>query len=283
MYPTHDRLKGRVAVVTGGTKGIGQGIVLRFLKEGASVVYCSRNADNDAENRELIAQIPGGPERALFVVANTGDRQQMFDLVQTAVDKFGRIDIVVANAQGIAPLKETEAKPDGDFAMTLATGFYQSLWLAQAAFPHMKAQNYGRVITFSSHWALWGERFAADYAITKNANEALTRSLANEWGKFGITVNGITPAGHSYAYDQYKTFNPDSCAEGERQVPSGRLGDCETEVASAVLGLCSENGRYITGQTFPVDGGGWAQRPLNTHVAGTDIHTGRSQSAAEVN
>ena len=279
---THDRLKNRVAIVTGGTKGIGQGVVLRYLKEGATVVYCSRNPDNDAENKALIAALDRGPERALFVAADVGDKQQMISLVETAVDKFGRIDIVVNNAQGIAPLVATEEKPDADFAMTLATGFYQSLWTAQAAFPHMKAQRHGRIINFSSHWAMWGERFGADYAITKNANEALTRSLANEWGKFGITVNCITPAGHSYAYDQYKSFNPESCEVGERQMPSGRLGDCETEVASCLLGLASDNGRYITGQTFFVDGGAWCQRPLTTHVAGTDIHQGRTQAAANV-
>jgi NAD(P)-dependent dehydrogenase (short-subunit alcohol dehydrogenase family) len=117
------RLKGRVAVVTGGTKGIGQGIVLRFLKEGASVVYCSRSAENDVDNRSLIQAIPGAADRALFIPADAGRKADMELLIATAAERFGKIDIVVNNAQGIAPLLPVEDKPDSDYAMTLATGF----------------------------------------------------------------------------------------------------------------------------------------------------------------
>jgi len=281
MAKAQGRLNGKVAVVTGGTQGIGQGVVLRFLKEGASVVYCSRNAANNAENEKLIAEIPGAAERALFVQADVGNKEQMFGLVNTAVDRFGRVDIVVNNAQGIAPLLPIEDKPDGDYAMTLATGFYHSLWTSQAAFPHMKAQGGGRLIHFSSHWPLWGQPYASDYNITKTANEGLTRSMAHEWGPYNITCNCIIPAGDSYAYKVYKTMNPDSCAETERTVPMRRMGDCEVDIAGAILGLCSDNGRFITGQVFCVDGGTWAAAPVQQHNAGTDIHEGRHQAAVE--
>jgi 2-hydroxycyclohexanecarboxyl-CoA dehydrogenase len=189
---------------------------------------------------------------------------------------------VVNNAQGIAPLLPVEDKPDSDYAMTLATGFYHSLWTSKAAFPFMKAQGHGRVINFSSHWNLHGMRFSSDYNFTKSANESLTRSLANEWGKYGITVNCITPAGDSAGYKMYKDFNPAVCAVVERTIPARRMGDCERDIAGAVLGLVSENGRFITGQTFCVDGGAWLVAPMTDHEIGTEIHHGREQAAATV-
>jgi len=277
-----DRLRNRVAIVTGGTKGIGQGVVMRFLKEGASVVYCSRSAENDAENAALIAAIPGAAGRARFVAADVGDRDQMRALVEDAADRFGRLDILVNNAQGIAPLAPIEDKPDADYAMTLATGFYHSLWTIQAAVPHMRRQGGGRIINFSSHWNMWGQPFSSDYNIVKAANEALTRSAAREFGADDITVNCIIPAGASFAYGVWKRMNPEASAETERTIPMRRMGDCERDIAGAILGLVSANGRFITGQVFCVDGGAWAAAPVQQHKSGTDIHEGRHQTAAVV-
>lgn len=277
MARADGRLVGRTAVVTGGTQGIGQGIVMRFLKEGASVVYCSRHARNNAENQRLIAAIDGGAERAKFTPADAGNRQQMIALVEEAVERFGGIDIVVNNAQGIAPMRSAEEKPDTDYQMTLLTGFYQSLWTSQAAFPHMKANGFGRIILMSSHWSVFGQPYSSDYNITKGANESLTRSLAREWGRHGITVNCITPAAASFVYQQHKLDDPEACEMLERTIPMRRMGDCETDIAPAVVGLCSVRARFITGQTIFVDGGTWASAPLSRHQPGTDLHAGREQ------
>jgi NAD(P)-dependent dehydrogenase (short-subunit alcohol dehydrogenase family) len=275
------RLDGKVAVVTGGTQGIGRGIVLRFLKEGAKVVYCSRNPKNDEEMRPLIAATPDGTARAKYVQADVGNKTQIKGVVHEAVKSFGRVDIVVNNAQGIAPLKSLLEKPDADYAMTLATGFYHSLWTMQAAVPYIRAQGGGgSFINFSSHWALNGMVYSSDYNITKSANEALTRSAANEFGRYGITVNCITPAGDSLAYRVYAEANPGVDAAVCSTIPMRRMGDCEKDIAGGVLGLVSRNGRFITGQNFYVDGGAWLARPPNEHAADTDIHAGRHQSAA---
>ena len=277
------RLDGKVAVVTGGTQGIGQGVVLRFLKEGASVVYCSRNPKNNEAMEPLIAGILGAAERARYIQADVGIKKQVQGLVHKAAELFGGVDIVVNNAQGIAPLRPLDEKPDDDYAMTFATGFYYSLWTGQAALPYMKARGGGRIINCSSHWAQRGMTNAADYATTKAANEALTRCMAQEWGQFNITANCFVPAGDSYAYRQYKSQLPEVCAEIEKLMPMGRLGDCESEIAGAILGLVSDNGRYITGQTIFVDGGTWLVHNMETeHAAGTDIHAGRSQEAKGV-
>lgn len=281
MTRTHGRLNGKVAVVTGGTKGIGQGVVLRFLKEGAAVVYCSRDPNNDVDNQARIAAIPGAAERALFVAADVGNRAQMEALVETAAGRFGRLDIVVNNAQGIAPVRNIEDKPDGDYAMTLATGFYQSLWTTRAAVPHMRKAGGGRLIYFSSHWNMWGQPYGSDYNITKAANEALTRSAAREFGKDNITANCIVPAGDSWAYQSWVSQNREMAEASVRQFPMRRMGDCEIDIAGAVLGLVSDNGRFITGQVICVDGGVWANAPTQHHKEGTNIHEGHEQAAVQ--
>ena len=273
------RLDGKVAVVTGGTQGIGRGIVIRFLREGAKVVYCSRNARSNEEMRPLVEAIPDAADRAVYVAADVGNKSQIQQVVHQAVKTFGRIDIVVNNAQGIAPLKPILDKPDADYAMTLATGFYHSLWTMQAAAPYIRRQGSGGAfINFSSHWALNGMMFASDYNITKAANEALTRSAANEFGGDGITVNCITPAGDSYAYKMYCDANPGMREAIASTIPARRMGDCEVDIAGTVLGLVSANGRFITGQTFYVDGGAWLAKPPNEHAENTDIHAGRHQT-----
>lgn len=272
------RLDNKVVVVTGGTQGIGQGCVLRFLKEGAKVVYCSRNPKNNEEMVKLIAAIPGATGRAKFIAADVGVKEQVQGMVREAARLYGGVDILVNNAQGIAPLTPIEDKPDADYAMTLATGFYHSLSASQAALPYMKARGGGRIIHCSSHWALNGQTYSCDYNITKAANEALTRSMANEWGQYNILVNCFVPAGDSYAYKVYKDQNKDVCALIERMIPARRMGDCEIDIAGGILGLISENGRFITGQVFYIDGGAWLAKPLQgEHAPGTDIHTGRHQ------
>lgn len=274
------RLDGKVAVVTGGTQGIGRGIVLRFLKEGAKVVYCSRNPKNNEEMVPLIEAIPGAVQRSKFIKADVGVKDQIQGVVHDAAKTFGRLDIVINNAQGIAPLKPILEKPDADYAMTLATGFYHSLWTMQAAVPYIRKHGEGgSFINFSSHWALEGKLYSSDYNITKGANEILTRSAANEFGPDGITVNCITPSGDSFAYRAYADANPgihESICAG---IPMGFMGDCERDIAGAILGLVSRNGRFITGQNFYVDGGSWLAHPVSEHKAGTDIHVGRHQSA----
>ena len=276
------RLDEKVAVVTGGTQGIGRGVVLRFLREGARVVYCSRNPKNNEEMLPFITAIPGAQARAKYIAADVGVKHEIQGVVHDAVKTFGRIDIVVNNAQGIAPLKPMLEKPDEDFAMTLATGFYHSLWTMQAAVPYIRQQGGGSFINFSSHWAQNGMLYSSDYNITKAANEALTRTAANEWGRYGITVNCIVPAGDSFAYRMYCSMNPGVHEAITASIPMRRMGDCEADIAGTVLGLVSRNGRFITGQVFYVDGGAWLARPPNQHAPDTDIHAGRHQTATGV-
>jgi NAD(P)-dependent dehydrogenase (short-subunit alcohol dehydrogenase family) len=150
------------------------------------------------------------------------------------------------------------------------------------ALPHLIASGDGRIITFSSHWNLFGQFFSSDYNTTKAAIESLTRSAAKEWGRYGITANCILPAGDSRAYKTYKNQSSDNlalAAKSDAARPMGRMGDCERDIAGAVLGLCSANGRAITGQVFGVDGGAWLSTSRQKHKSGTDIHAGHNQAA----
>jgi NAD(P)-dependent dehydrogenase (short-subunit alcohol dehydrogenase family) len=189
------------------------------------------------------------------------------------VKTFGRIDIVVNNAQGIAPLKPILDKPDEDYAMTLATGFYHSLGHAGRG-AHTASGGGSSFISFSSHWGLNG-RYASDYNITKSANEALTRSAANERRR-GKSI-ALRPPGTATRTGCMR-FNPGMREAIDATIPA-RHGRAKSTLP-APCSLVSANGRFITGQTFFVDGGAWLAKPPNEHAEDTDIHSGRHQSAS---
>src|SRR4051812_20461037 len=139
------QLDNKVAVVTGGTQGIGRGIATCFAKAGAHVVLCSRS---DKGVAETLAAIEAAGATAVYVQADVGIKEQAQGVVRAAVERFGRIDVLVNNAQGTTPWVPLEEKSDSNFIDTMHSGFYSTLWTMQEAFPHMKAQGGGRIVNF---------------------------------------------------------------------------------------------------------------------------------------
>ncbi|MEK9210902.1 SDR family NAD(P)-dependent oxidoreductase [Sphingomonas sp. 2378] len=246
-------LSGRVAIVTGSTAGLGRGIAVALAKAGAKVVVNGRVAERAAA---VMAELDRIGADALFVAGDVGEEDVAPELVAATIARFGRLDILVNNAQARVPYSRLEsAEIPARVTTMLHSGLYGSLWAAQAAFPHLCASGHGRIINFGSLNGVSGARFAGPYNVTKSAIEALTRTMANEWGRHGITANAVLPSGMS---ESYARFFADDPARGERAAranPMRRHGDPERDIGAAVVGLAADDARYITGQSLFVDGG----------------------------
>ncbi|MGH8446921.1 MAG: SDR family NAD(P)-dependent oxidoreductase [Solimonas sp.] len=262
MAANEGRLQGRVAVVTGASYGIGRGVALRLAREGARLVLCSRDATRAGEMLDAVGAIT---PHVHYVPADVGVRADIEHVIAEAARRFGRLDILVNNAQTVMPWTPIEDKPDDDWQKTLQSGLQATLWAMRAALPLMKAQGGGRIVNFGSIFGINGSRWAADYAACKEAIRGLTRSAANEWGRFGITVNVVLPAAESDATRSFKAQYPDAYRLMRGRVPLQRHGDPERDIGAAIVGLVSDTGRFITGETLFLDGGLGISRPVQGH------------------
>jgi NAD(P)-dependent dehydrogenase (short-subunit alcohol dehydrogenase family) len=262
-------LSGKVAIVTGATQGIGRGIALRFAKEGAQLLVCSRTPQKGAELLAELAPLTA----AHYVAADIGVKEDVNAVVDAALRLYGRVDILVNNAQTVPPWTALEHKPDAEFGTAFATGFYASLWAMQAVFPAMRAQGGGRIINFGSIFSVIGARYSADYNGAKEAIRALTRTAANEWGRYNILVNTILPIAESEGTRLHKAKDPAGFAKARARVPLQWHGDPERDIGGVCVGLACDEGCFITGETFFVDGGASVTRPLQTWQPGVRYET----------
>jgi NAD(P)-dependent dehydrogenase (short-subunit alcohol dehydrogenase family) len=259
------RLDGKVAIITGSTQGVGEGIAHKFAREGATVIINGRSEDKGNRVLTSIKAISAAPAR--FIRADVRHRAELQAMVDEVIDAFGRVDIVANNAQILLPWKRAE---DPDVAEALAiempSSVYASLWLSQIVFPHMKRQGGGRIINFGSTSGVLGNSFAASYNIQKEGLRGLTRTMAQEWGRHGITVNTLMPAAASPGHERLVASRAAFAAAEEfrDQIRKWDLTDAlqpfvvkdaENGVGEAAVGLASDSGRFITGQTIFADGG----------------------------
>ena len=245
------RLEGKVAIVTGGGQGIGEGVARLFAREGANVLITGRNADKLEATAAAIGQAGGEID---WIVGTAGVRADAEAAAARAIQRFGAIDILVNNAQTSRPGTLFEDTDDDLLALTLGSGLYGTVQHMQAVLPHMKAKG-GSIINFGSYEGIHGGVGFAAYAATKEAIRGLSRSAARELGKYAVRVNVVCPAALSPIAVNWMKECPDDAARVMALVALGRLGDCEQDVAPALLFLASDDSRYVTGQTINVDGG----------------------------
>ena len=242
-------LVGKVALVTGGSRGIGRAIALKLAENGADVAI--NYAGNTAAAEEVKAAIEQMGRKALLIQCSVADTDGVQAMVNQVVKELGRLDILVNNA-GITRdgllMRMKEADWD-DVMNTNLKGVYNC---SKAGMRTMMKQKSGRIVNMASVVGEMGNAGQANYAAAKAGVIGFTKSLAKEVASRGITVNAIAPG--FIATDMTRVLSDDQKAEMARTIPLGRAGQPE-DVANAVLFLASEGAAYITGQVLNVDGG----------------------------
>jgi len=236
-------LSGRVALVTGSSRGIGRAIALALAKAGADVAvnYRSRSADAQA----VVTAIRALGRRSVALEADVSNGAAVIHFIRSVEEALGPIDVLVNNA-GIALRRKLEELTEGDFDTTLAVNLKSAFLCSQAVWPGMRARRWGRIVNISSGAARGGGVVGAHYNASKAGMEGLTRGYAARLARHGITVNAVAPS-----LIETEMTSANSLADSAR-IPVGRLGSGE-EVAQAVLMVVSN--AYMTGQTVQVNGG----------------------------
>ncbi|NOZ29574.1 MAG: SDR family oxidoreductase [Chloroflexi bacterium] len=249
------RLDDRVALVTGGSKGLGKAMAAALAGAGADVAISSRHLDEAEATAQEIAEATG--RRVIPIQADVTSADQVNAMVDQVVRTLGRVDILVNNA-GInrrGPILELDEASWHEVIETNLTG----PWLcARAVGPHMIAQRWGRVINVSSILGLVGLADRTPYTASKGGLIQMTKTLALEWAPYGITVNALCPGPFMTAINEMFKQNPEAYESFRRRIPLGRWGDPE-ELQGAVLFMASEASRFMTGSVIVVDGGWTAQ------------------------
>jgi len=243
------QLTDRVAIVTGGSRGIGRGIALELAKRGAKVVV-NYHANADAA-QETVKAIEALGSAALAVQADVGTLEDAEKLVKAAVDTYGKIDILVNNA-GTTRDGLIAMMSEADWDTVLNTNLKSAWNCCKAVFRPMMKKRYGRIINITSVVGIAGNGGQSNYSASKAGMIGLTKSLAREFAGRTITVNAVAPG--FVGTDMTKDLRPDLIEQLNKSIPLARWGTVE-DVAYAVAFLASDESSYITGQVLSVDGG----------------------------
>ena len=243
-------LSGRVALITGGSKGLGKAMARIFAEAGADIVICSRHQD---DLQAAVAEITADTQvRAQYYVTDMTQRDQVTRLAEQSLAAMGRIDIVVNNAGANVP-EEIDQITDENWDRMLELNFSSGMVLVRALVPQMKQRQWGRILHISSIMALASKPGRSIYSATKAALIGMARANALELGPYGITVNCLAP-GPFLTDLPAAVLNEEEKAIFAQRTALGRWGD-PRELAGPALLLASDAGSYITGATLVVDGG----------------------------
>lgn len=245
-------LSGKVAIVTGSTKGIGRQIAYRLAQHGAKVVVSSRKADAvEAVTAEINADFPGS---ATGIPCNIGYKEQLQQLVDKTRATLGPIDVLVCNA-AINPFAGSMLDiPDDAFDKIMASNVKSNAWLCNMVIPEMKGRKGGSIVIISSIGGLRGSPILGAYCLSKAADFQLARNIAVEFGPHNIRANAIAPGLIKTDFARYLWESPDILKASTAGAPLRRIGEPD-EIAGMAVFLASRAGAFTTGQGFVIDGG----------------------------
>lgn len=240
-------LKNHSIIVTGGAAGIGGGITRKLISLGAKIVVVDLN--EEAGN----ALADEFPDQIAFIKGDVSSVEVAEKAVSTAVDKFGGLNGLVNNAHA-SRQKLLLDHTDADWDLSFNTGFKATLQFMLAAYPELKKAG-GSIVNFGSGAALAGSKFQASYAAAKEAIRGLSRVGATEWAADDIRVNVVCPVALTEGVIAWREQFPDEYQKVKDQIPLGRFGDPQEDIAPIVAFLLSKDSQFMTGQTLMADGG----------------------------
>lgn len=245
------RLENKIAIITGGSRGIGKAIALEFARQGATVVVASRKQEM---LDEVVNEIEAGGSKAKAIATHTGDAEQCKQLVQQTVDEYGQVDILINNAATnphFGPLLTAEASHWQKIFEVNLMGYF---WLSKFAAEAMQQSGGGKIINMASVTGINPGVFMGVYSVSKAGVLMMTKSLAQELGPYNIQVNAIAPGIIKTKFAEALWSNPDLLKQYTERTPAGRIGEPE-DIVGAALYLASDESKYHTGDIFIIDGG----------------------------
>ncbi len=249
-YPGSGRLTGKVALITGADSGIGRAVAALYAREGADIAILYLCEHDDAQQTKRIVMAEG--RRAITIAGDVGDRAFCDDTVSQVIDEFGRLDILVNNAGEQHPDKDIRDITEEQLRRTFQTNIFGMFFLTQAARPHLKAGS--AIINCTSITMYQGSAELLDYASTKGAITAFTRSLSENLVADGIRVNAVAPGPIWTPLNPCGGASPEKLAHFGEDTPMGRPGQ-PNEVAPSFLFLACEDSSYMSGQVLHPNGG----------------------------
>jgi NAD(P)-dependent dehydrogenase (short-subunit alcohol dehydrogenase family) len=249
-YRGAQKLRGQVALITGGDSGIGRSVAVMFAREGADVAIIYLSEQTDAEVTKAMVETEG--TRCLLIKGDVGKASFCQRAVEKVVKQFGRLDVLVNNAAEQHPQENFADITEGQLLATFRTNFFGMIFLTQAALPHLE-KHAGRIINTTSVTAYRGSPELVDYSATKGAIVSFTRSLSLALVKVGIRVNAVAP-GPIWTPLIPATFPPDKVATFGANTPLGRAGEPD-ECATCFVFLACEDSAYLNGQVLHPNGG----------------------------
>jgi NAD(P)-dependent dehydrogenase (short-subunit alcohol dehydrogenase family) len=246
-------LTGKVAVITGSSRGIGRAIALRMAEQGARVVVSSRKQD---ACQAVVDEIEAahGKGRAIAIAASISSKEELAELIKQTNDKLGPIDALVCNAASNPYYGPMAGIADEQFRKILDNNILSNHWLVQLTAPQMIARKDGSIIIVSSIGGLKGSPVIGAYNVSKAADMQLARNYAVEYGTDNVRVNCIAPGLIRTDFARALWENPNTLKAATATTPLRRIGEPD-EIAGAAIFLASDAGRFTTGQTIVVDGG----------------------------
>ena len=254
---------GKVAIITGGgkAKSIGYGIATAYAKEGANLVLTGRNEQKLLDAKEELENLYHIKVLAMQADVTPDDvsEERVKNVVKKTIETFGRIDVLINNAQASASGVTLADHSTEQFDLALYSGLYAAFYYMQACYPYLK-ETKGSVINFASGAGLFGNYGQCAYAAAKEGIRGLSRVAATEWGPDGINVNVICPIAWTAQLENFQNAYPDAFKANVKMPPMGHYGDPETEIGRVCVQLTNPDFKYLTGETLTLEGG-MGQRP----------------------